>query len=365
MHRITVYFLFISLLSSQISCSSDDEMGTGDGCPTPTAIFEAGVFVINEGNFSNGTGTISFIGENDTESNNFIYQNANCDEILGNILQSIATDENRFYAVISNGDKVVVTDEKFDKIAQIDGLSVPRYFLKTAENTAYITQWTNEEKGSIAVVNLTTFEIEQTIPVGIGPENLIAYQGKIYVANGNGFDTEFGDSTISIINPNTHEVEKTLMVGNVPNSFQIDKNGDLWVSCMGRLNSFIPNDPENIPAKLIRINNETVEETIDLAKFGSQKMQINPEKDQLYLLYDGVSYAPVYTFDIDTKMLSDNPIVATPAYGLGIHPTNGHIFVGDAKDFGTTGEISEYDENGTFLQSFLTSIGPNGFLFLE
>jgi hypothetical protein len=364
MHRITVYFLFISLLFFQTACN-DDEMSTGDGCPAPTSIYNAGVVVINEGGFQTGTGTLSFIGENDTDVTNFIYQNANCDDILGNIVQSVSKIDNQYFIVANNANKIVVTDDKMDKIAQIDELRFPRYILKTDDNTAYITEWTDEVKGRVAVLNLDNFEIEQTIPVGGGPENLIAYQGKIYVANGGGLDEEFGDSTVSIINPLTHEVEKTLQVGNNPKSFQIDNNGDLWVGCFGFQNSFIPNDPLNKNGSLVRINAEMVQEVVELDEIGVQHLQINPTQDKLYLLYGGNPYAPVYTFDINTTTLSDTPIVETLAYGLGIHPVSGHIFVADAKGFAETGEVSEYDENGNFLQAFSTSIGPNGFLFLE
>ena len=156
-----------------------------------------------------------------------------------------------------------------------------------------------------------------------------------------------------------------MQVGNNPKSFQIDKNGDLWVGCFGFQNSFTPNDPLNKNGSLVRINAETVQETVQFDKIGVQHLQINPAQDQLYLLYNGNPYAPVHTFDIDTKTLSDNPIIETLAYGLAIHPTNGHIFVADAKNFAETGEVSEYDENGNLLQAFFTSIGPNGFLFLE
>ncbi|MFT5748017.1 MAG: DNA-binding beta-propeller fold protein YncE [Saprospiraceae bacterium] len=364
MQRITVFFLFISLLLFQIACS-DDELGTGDDCPAPTETFETGVFVINEGNFQNGAGTVSFIGENDTESTNFVYEGANCDDILGSVVQSISEIDDEFYVVVNNSHKVVVVNNKMNKIGQVDELRFPRYLLKVDDNTAYITQWTNEVKGSVAVVNLTNLEIEQRIPAGTGPEGLIAYQGKIYVANGGGLEEEFGDSTVSIINPMTHEVEKTLQVGNNPNGFQIDKNGDLWVSCFGFQNSVIPNDLLNKNGSMARIKEETVQEIIEFDNLGINRLQINTNRDQLYFLYGGNPFAPIYTFDVDTKLLSTNPFINVLAYGLGVHPATGHIFVADAKSFVETGEVLEYDENGVLLQSFFTSIGPNGFLFLE
>ena len=367
MQNIRKFFIYISmccLCFGWNSCANDDDDMVGDGCPTPTTVYESGVFVVNEGAFGNGTGTLSFFNSANGEVSNRIYQKANCEEVIGSVLQSVTEEDDRFYLVVNDAQKVIVADAKnMEKLGQIEGLQQPRYFLKIDETTAYVTQWVGTQQGNIAVVNLPDLSIRATIPAGGGPEAIIKYQDKIYVANEGGQNFTVGDSTVLVINPLTHEVEKTLIVGRSPNAFQIDKNGDLWVSCRGYSPNFIDNDPANINGSLVRINNETVQETIDLGTLGAQKMQINPSRDRLYFLQNGIAYYPVYAFDIDTKTVTSSPFIDQEAYGLGVNPLNGHIFVADAKSFAATGEISEYDANGQFLQSFPTSIGPNSFLF--
>ena len=178
-----------------------------------------------------------------------------------------------------------------------------------------------------------------------------------------GQNFQVGDSTILIINPATHTVEKTLVVGRNPNSFQIDKNRDLWVSCKGFSPNFDALDPNNINGRLVRIRDEAIQEIIDLGKIGAEKMQINPAGDRIYFLQNGFGFNPVYTFDIPTKTVSETPFIDKEVYGLGVNPGNGHLFLGDANGFAETGEVLEYDENGNLLQSFFTSIGPSQFIF--
>lgn len=358
------YLLAIGCFLFFIFGCDNDEMLPADGCPTPTVTFNSGVFVVNEGAFQNGTGTLSFIDSSNSGVSNQVFQNANCDAIIGNILQSVTQEDNRLYFVVNNAGKVIVTDnEQVDLIGEITGLQMPRRFLKINESTAYISQWENlNEAGSIAVVDLNTYEIEATIPMGNGPEYLIEFEDKIYVSNAGNINR---DSTVLIVNPTTNEVEKTLVVGDNPNAFQIDKNGDLWVSCLGYAPNFDFNHPDAIKGQLVRISDETVQEVINLEFLGAQKMEINPAGDLIYFLQGGYTDIPVYAFDIETKVVSSTPFIETTAYGLGVHPTTGHLFIGDAKGFAETGEVSEYDENGNFIDSFFTSIGPNGFVFKE
>lgn len=367
MNKKTFYLLIISLFFFLNACS-DDEMMTGDDCPTPSATYDSGVFVINEGPFQNGTGTLSFFNPATSEVTNSIYQKANCDDIIGNIFQSVTHVDNRFYMVVNNADKLIVTDDTaMDKIIETDALDSPRYFLKIDNETAYVSQYTkNNSQGNIAVLDLNTLEITKTIPVGIGPENMIEYNGKIYVANAKGFDTGVGDSTVMIINPSTHKVEKTLLVGKNPNSFQIDKNGDLWVGCTGfrPSDAVFDDDPRIVNGAIARIAAEDVQEIINFDNLGAQKLAINPAKDRIYLIHGSTFSGSVFEFDITTKQLSTTPfIVVDDCYGLGINPENGHLFVSDANGFAATAEISEYNENGDFIQSFFTSIAPNGFIF--
>jgi hypothetical protein len=91
------------------------------------------------------------------------------------------------------------------------------------------------------------------------------------------------------------------------------------------------------------------------------RLRINPTKDILYFIESGIR-----------KMaITDNMIPALPfiefasasVYGLGVDPETGHIFVGDAKDFKSAGEVLIYNKSGDFVTSFAAGVAPSGFSF--
>jgi YVTN family beta-propeller protein len=185
-----LYFLFASVIF--VSCGKDEPVEV-------PGLYDKGVFVVNEGPFGSGTGTLTFLGDNN-EVTQKVYEKANNNLLIGNVAQSMIYHNDRYYIVVNNANKVIVTDKDLKAIGEITGITGPRYIVAKGDK-AYISEWgSNYSNGAVAVVDLNTLKVTKTIPTGNGPEYLLIDGNQLYVPNGGAYDaTTFAnlpDSTV-------------------------------------------------------------------------------------------------------------------------------------------------------------------------
>ena len=170
-------------------------------------------FVANEGNFGSSDGSISMI---DNSGN--IYHT----DVIGDVVQSLAVYENKLIVLINNSHKI-----KIFEITE-NGLNMPGIEVSTnnsspremviVENMVYFTNWNTSD---VKIFNLTTYNIDHSIPVGTSPEGIISDGNYLWVANS-------GGSTISKINIATKAVE-SIEVGQGPQNL-VKLNDDIYIS---------------------------------------------------------------------------------------------------------------------------------------
>ena len=112
-------------------CKPDEE-------DLPDTFTGAKVLIANQGNFGWGEGTLSVYYEGSGTIDNEVYKRVN-GESVGNVFQSIAKVEDKFYLVINNSGRLVVADTGFKKIDVVDDFISPRYFYQTDKYTGYMT----------------------------------------------------------------------------------------------------------------------------------------------------------------------------------------------------------------------------------
>ncbi|MBL7559396.1 YncE family protein [Olleya sp. YSTF-M6] len=248
LNKLAILALSISLAFT--SCSNDD-----DSTVTVEPILEYvnGIIITEEGNFTNGTGAISFVSNDLEYVENTVFENVN-EETLGNLVQSMAFDGSLGY-IIENGSNAlkVVNRYTFQAITTISsGLDNPRY-MTVVNGKGYITNWgdgNDETDDYVAVLDLNTNTFVSQIPVAFGPEAIVSLNDNIYVAHQGGFTQ---NNQLTVINAVSDEVITTLTVGDVPNSLQIDESDTLWVLCGGN-----PNHTANeTDGALYKINTST------------------------------------------------------------------------------------------------------------
>ncbi len=227
----TTQILFIFLVSSLLftSCIKETPL------PEPLGVYEDGFFIVNEGPFANGSGsgTLTFLDYNYLTLEQNVYENVN-HEVLGNIVQSMAFNNENAYIVVNNSHKIVIANRyTMKKIAVIStGLNNPRY-IEFHGNLAYVSNWgdpMNPNDDFVAVLDLSNNTIIKNISVGEGPEKMLINNTKLFVALKGGYGQ---NDKVAIINTNTNTLTTSVSVGFVPNSMVI-KDNKLVVLCSGK-----------------------------------------------------------------------------------------------------------------------------------
>lgn len=325
--------------------------------PLPSTL--EGVYVVNEGAFTQGNGSISFISDDSAYFNDDLFQSVN-NTPLGDIVQSMSIYRRKAYICVNNSQKVTVVDmSDFKKIASVN-ISGPRYFLGYNGN-GYISDWSDN---SVKVLDLNNNTVTKSIPCGSGPEQLIAANNRIFVCNGGGFGK---DSTITVINATSNAVTDTINVGVNPGSIVLDANFKLWVLCSGTLGpDYLPNTSDDIGGKLLQIDPNTlaIMNVLDFAQGEHPiKLTVSPDGQKLYYLFGESAYTgTVMQMWITDNFLPSIPLINRSFYGLGVKPKNGDIY-GGIPSFSTKSYVLHYKSDGTFIDSVQVGIGPNGFAF--
>ena len=99
-----------------------------------------------------GNGSISFLNSDSGTFSLDLYQAAN-NLPLGDVVQSISLFDNRAFIAVNNSQKMeVVSLQNFKRLATINGLSSPRYFVGNG-NKGYISDWISNK---VYVLNLNS-----------------------------------------------------------------------------------------------------------------------------------------------------------------------------------------------------------------
>jgi YVTN family beta-propeller protein len=322
-----------------------------------------GVAISNEGAFGTGNASLSIYYPDGDSIVNDIFTKVN-NRPLGDVFQSIGFAGNNAYMIMNASNKIEVVDKSTcGEIATISDIGSPRYFCAINSQKAYVTLWGNG--GKVGVIDLATNSLTKQIAVGVGPEKIIMFNQKVFVANSGGWGT---DNRVSVINPISDEVTATITVGDNPKDFVVDANGKLWVLCAG--NVVYGGDysiTSQTSGKLMMINPSTnlVEKTIDLGEtYHPSHLEIYSANDILY--YGGDFATPgIFSILITATEKSSAPLINENFYGFNIDPVNGLIYGLQAPSFTTSGALKRFTPSGELIGSFTVGVGPNGAYFAD
>ena len=347
--------LMLGVISIMTIACDDDDKG-------PKGEYEKGVFVVNEGNFLDADGTISHINTTSGVITQDIFGLSNDEKALGDVVQSMTIDKDLAFVVVNNSNKMeVVNVNTFESVYTLSGLSMPRYFI-TYKGKGYLTEWVSfADPGHVAIVDLESQEVIESITTDYGAENIIEHEGELYVSNSS-------TNTVSVIDPEEKEVIKTIEVGNGPGAFVIDAENQLWVICGGgRDEEWNPlND-----GKLVRLNptksddpvSNSVTKTIELNTNVMAKAVINKAGNQIFFAKGNSVYAVSITSAEGPSEALIEEAAVTSFYGIGIDPETDMLYLADSKAFVGNGEVYRYNTSGNAVDHFTAGRGPNGFVF--
>ncbi|MGA9270434.1 MAG: DUF5074 domain-containing protein [Lutimonas sp.] len=341
--------LLILLITSMafVSCSDDEEPA-----PKPKGDYESGYFVTNEGPFQNGSGTITFVGD-DGDVQQEVYKIVN-GENLGNIVNSMYIDGEKGYIVVNNSSLIVVVDRNtMEKLGVIEGNGInnPRHFI-VAEGKGFVSNWGDPNDPSddfIAVVDLDINEVRATIPVGEGPEHMLATPQGLLVALEGGFN--FNDQVL-MIDPSSNQVIETIEVGDVPNSMQADGSGNVWVLCAGKPFYADVETPGTLH-KIQLSDTSTSFQEFDLNT--DHPSLLNFDAGQLYYHLNG----QVFRMSPGATEFPSEGLPELDGFYYSMTVANGELYGTDAGDFASEGTIKVFNANsGALLNTLAAGIIP-------
>ncbi|GAA5221897.1 DUF5074 domain-containing protein [Membranihabitans marinus] len=348
------HLLLLSLVTTLFftACSKDDPIITE---PEPVQ-FENGIFVSCEGGFGSNNASIQFIDFTTATIYTNIYSAAN-NETAGDVLQSISFKDDAAYLVLNGSGKITEVEQAtFTKTAEITGLSSPRYLEFSGDN-GYVT---NLYSPYIQVVDMTTLSVVDSIDIGEQSDKMILEDDEIFVLSPKEWQGR-DKNHIYTVNLNDNSVD-SIAIGWNPSDLAFDEANDvLYIYCSGKE---VDNGDEGARIIGLDIQTKTVVSTLDL-DYTNKGAHLAFDESNQRILFNRDN--GIYIYDIATGQIAANALFllddVTYLYDLTVHPQTGEIFLGDAKDFSSAGEIRIYNEVGQLAIQNPVGVGPNGFYF--
>ena len=355
MKTIKFSLLAIALIASIISCKKEDT-------PTqPPVETTTGAYVLSEGSFNGNNTMFTYYDFGTSTPTTDFYQSMNGSG-LGDTGNDMFIHGSKLYIVMNVSSYLEVdnaaTAKSIKKIPLKDASSQPlkpRYVVGYKDKV-FVSCW----NGTVAVIDTTNLTIDKFITVGANPEQMAVVGTNLYVANSGGITPGY-DSTVSVIDLNSLTETSRITVGTNPSAMAADDAGNIYVGCTG--------DYSSIGPKLVKVNTtgNTITKSADTAVG-----KIRFYKGLLYTTggYLGSPYVrTLSTTDFSAtspNFVTDGTTITTP-YALNIDETTGDVYIGDAKDYSSPGEVFCFDKNGKKLFSFSVSPGlnPNTVVFIS
>jgi len=372
------YLLIIVPILFLNSCQTDDPLPTGDGSEQPVIPTDPvgkvkGFYLLNEGNLFQNKASLDYFDYTTGLYESNVFSKANPEAVggLGDVGNDISLYGSKLYIVVNGSNKIEVLDVKTRKRLKQIELNNCRYvtFYKgKAYVSSYLGQIGDPEapNGVVAEIDTTSLNITRSVEVGRQPEELVAHDDKIYVANSGGYSPPDYESTISVIDIPSFAETKRIEISINLHRLKIDSEGDLYVSSRG--NYF------DIPSKLFVVDTktETIKKTFDLAV---SDMAIS--NDIAYIFSTEFSFKTgenTISYDmLDTKTETliqgsfiseaNQKLIKIP-YGIAINPDTGDIMVTDAKDYVTPGDLYCFSPDGELKWTVETGDIPSHFTFI-
>jgi DNA-binding beta-propeller fold protein YncE len=325
---------------------------------------QAGLFVINEGNFMYDNASLSYYLIDSMNVLNEVFSRTN-DVPLGDVALSMNIRDSLGYIVINNSSKIyVINTNTFEYRGKITGLVSPRYIHFVNDRKAYVSDLYAR---AVSIVDLQNNEVTGIIDVDNGRREYNQHPTEQFIPFGEVVFTNCWsfDNQLLVIDTRTDRIADSIEVLRQPNSMVMDRFDRLWVLCDGGIEGS-PYGRE-VPG-LVRINAATraIERTIYFNPDDvPSELVINGTGDTLYFINHGIYRQPVASTGEPEAIINSSSEGMSPGgfYGLGIDPYTGEIYVADAIDFVRQGRVYRYSPTGLPVDTFKTGIVPGAFCF--
>lgn len=329
--------IYIGILFLTISCKKEigpqnvakDKIGKGE------------ILVLNEGNFGFGNASVSKLNPETGEIANNQYRLINGVGI-GDVLQSAKQYKDKYYFVVNNSGKVVVTDTNLVLDHEITGFNSPRH-IEFFGDKAFVTDL---KQGAIYVVDLLSKSILSEIKTMGWTEDIYCLDSTLYVLDRGDYLTNSDSNYIYSIDPRNDIKLDSIKVGVNPNSIQLDADGHLWVLTSGASGSDFPAISQyNVSSKtlLFQYNFISGSNPTNLS-FCSQNKRIYFLNNSIFSIHtNGLESAPTIFYQKQSENFYGLDVVQQKLYATN---AKNYIQTGDINIFTLSGEKSNTVSSG-------------------
>lgn len=328
-----------------------------------------GIFILNEGGFNSNNSSLSYYDYDTKSLTADIFQQQN-NRGLGDTGNDAQIYGSKMYIVVNASSTVEVLNARTAKsIKQLAfktdaGVNRQPRFIVFYNSKAFISSF----DGTVAVLDTATLNVEKYITVGRNPEQMAIAKGKLYVANSGGLDYPNYDKTVSVIDLGTLTEIKKITVTLNPNGVAADQYGDVYIKSVGNYSDVNP------ALTIIDSKTDLVKTTFD--NFNGSNMTIAGD-----LAFFTIAGAPktkdtpaisgnLKVFNIKTetvekeKFITDDTFITSP-YGVDIDNLTGEVFITDAKNYVSNGQVFCFDKDGKKKYALTAGLLPNGVIFIN
>ena len=352
-----IFSLFATLLmSALIACSPEKR---------PELEAHNGVIIINQGNFSEQNGSISYYSEITGDLQNLAFEAANGFSLGSIVLSGWVDEQNIAYLICSNPAKIVRLEAPTAKIAApsiVEGLANPRNLI-THNGIIYVTNWGRDESSIdlgnwfyeypdsyVALYNQSTGAFIKEIYVGSDCEGLCVVNNQLFVAVKEGvkvIDLTTGNLKTTIVSHTFYGAAKHLVV---------DYQNHVWASYPG----------EGVME--IDVNYAAQARTIDVPLDYEGYITINQTRDQILTfttLYDENWQSigsTIYAADIRSGTYR-SLLQGEQFYSVGANPYTGTLYASEVNGFATNSTLMVFNSDGVVTNSKVAGVATARYLF--
>ena len=324
--------------------------------PTPTepeqlvlTTTPGGVYVLCEGLWQQDNATLSYLDPNGSVVRSAVPN-------LGDTPTDMVVKGDTIIVCVNTSRSLLMIDRRTAQVLQRTSIGTREqpYRMALFGDRLYVTGMNAD--GIIEFDARTLQRTTQTVPVGPAPDGIAATASKVYVAISGLGDlrrTEPGAGTLKILRRS--DLTEITTISDVPNAGSVVADGarnHVWVAYRQ-----VPSDTARGGVVLLHARTDTV-----IHRFAMKtptRIEVDPATGDAYVLCDEGVVRCTADGSMQTVVQRTGSDVW---YSLWIRPTTREVYVGNARQYVTDGEVLVYSLSGQLLRRSAVGLNPTAFV---
>ena len=313
--------------------------------------------ILNEGSWGGNNASISYLDLSAGTLENGWFSRIN-NRGLGDLAQDLVVYGAKAYVTVSESESLEVIDTATGVATRVDlGQRYPRY-IAAEGGKLYITCY---KPHSVIRIDTATLEVEATCTLGnFNPEGIAAVGGKLLVASSSISDEQGNysyDNMVYAIDIASFSLIGTIPVGYNPQKILALGNNTAVVNYIG--------DYASQPA-----GSAVIEASLAVTQLGQELTNMTVADGIIYGYY--TAWAADYSSKTTNFVKIDAARNITPilpgkdinAYAIGVHPVSGNLYIADDGNYTSNGDLHCFSPDGTLRWKREVGMMPSKIVFL-